>query len=75
MLTMTSYMDEEYASFPESIESLFYSYRITGEERFQEYAWEVFLAINETARTNVAFATVNNVNMPYGGSMSNALDS
>lgn len=69
------YQDEEWALFPESIESWFYAYRITGDTRWQEYAWEVFLAINTTARNDVAFAAVNNVNMPFGGSQSNELDS
>ncbi|KAF3768668.1 family 47 glycoside hydrolase [Cryphonectria parasitica EP155] len=69
------YGDEVYASFPESIESWFYAYRITGEQRWADYVWDAFLAINSTARNSVAFATVNNVNMPFGGSQSNNLDS
>ncbi|KAL9090305.1 MAG: hypothetical protein Q9165_005338 [Trypethelium subeluteriae] len=69
------YQDETWADFPESIESWFYAYRITGDPRWAEYVWEVFLAINETARNDVAFTHVNNVNMPFGGSQSNALDS
>lgn len=69
------YGDEEWASFPESIESWFYAYRITGEQRWADYVWETFLAINSTARNSVAFATVNNVNEPFGGSQSNSLDS
>lgn len=67
--------DEVYASFPESVESWFYAYRITGEARWAEYAWDMFLAINDTARNSVAFATVNNVDMPFGESQSDSLDS
>lgn len=67
--------DEGWSSFPEAIESWFYAYRITGEERWADYVWEVFLAINETARNDVAFASVGNANMPFGGSQSNSLDS
>ncbi|ROW01417.1 hypothetical protein VPNG_07624 [Cytospora leucostoma] len=67
--------DEEWAGFPESIESWFYAYRITGDQRWADYVWEAFLAINNTARNDVAFATVNNVNMPFGGSQSDSLDS
>ena len=69
------YQDEDWSNFPESIESWFYAYRITGDTRWQDYAWDVFLAINDTARNDVAFAAVNNVNMPFGGSQSNELDS
>jgi len=67
--------DENWSSRPEPIESIFYAHRITGDPIWQEYAWEIFLAINETARNDIAFATVNNVNMPFGGTMSNNLDS
>ncbi|KAK3676043.1 hypothetical protein LTR78_004235 [Recurvomyces mirabilis] len=67
--------DENWSSRPEPTESLFYAHRITGDARWAEYGWQVFQAINETARNPIAFATVNNVNMPFGGSMSNNLDS
>lgn len=67
--------NEEWASFPESLESWFYAYRITGDSRWADYAWDMFLAINDTARNSVAFATVDNVNMPFGESQSNSLDS
>ncbi|KAF4625741.1 hypothetical protein G7Y89_g12422 [Cudoniella acicularis] len=67
--------NEVYASFPESVESWFYAHRITGDPRWAEYGWDMFLALNETARNSVAFATVNNVGMPWGESQSNSLDS
>ncbi|KAK5741670.1 hypothetical protein LTR17_003876 [Elasticomyces elasticus] len=66
---------ENWASRPEPTESLYYAYRITGDQRWAEYAWQNFLAINETARNVNGFATINNVNMPFGGSMLNGLDS
>ncbi|KAF7188555.1 putative mannosyl-oligosaccharide alpha-1,2-mannosidase [Pseudocercospora fuligena] len=66
---------ENWFSRPEPIESLFYAHRITGDPRWAEYAWTVFKAMNTTSRTNIAWAAVNNVDMPYGGSMSDALDS
>ncbi|KAK5131655.1 hypothetical protein LTR08_000782 [Meristemomyces frigidus] len=66
---------ENYASRPETIESLFYAHRITGDPIWAEYAWEIFLAINDTMRNANGFATINNVNMPFGGSMTNGLDS
>lgn len=67
--------DEGYSSFPEPLESWFYANRITGDPRWADYAWDMFLALNETARNSVAFASVNNVDMPFGGSQSNSLDS
>ncbi|KAK5118847.1 hypothetical protein LTR62_000056 [Meristemomyces frigidus] len=67
--------DEGWSSRPEPTESLFYAHRITGDARWAEYGWQVFQAVNSTARNDIAFAAVNNVNMPFGGSMSNNLDS
>ncbi|PMD49056.1 glycoside hydrolase family 47 protein [Hyaloscypha variabilis F] len=67
--------DEVYASFPESLESWFYAHRITGDPRWAEYGWDMFLSINETARNSVAFATVNNVGMSWGESQGDSLDS
>jgi len=67
--------DEVYASFPESLESWFYAHRITGDPRWADYGWDMFLSLNETARNSVAFATVNNVGMPWGESQSDSLDS
>ncbi|TVY51972.1 putative mannosyl-oligosaccharide alpha-1,2-mannosidase 1B [Lachnellula cervina] len=67
--------DEVYASFPESVESWWYAYRITGDPRWAEYAWDMFLGLNKTARNSVAFATVNNVDMPFGESQGDSLDS
>lgn len=53
--------DENWESRPEEIESIFYAHRITGDPRWAEYNWQIFQAINNTARNSIAFATVNNV--------------
>jgi mannosyl-oligosaccharide alpha-1,2-mannosidase len=60
---------------PEEIESIFYAHRITGDPRWAEYNWQIFEAMENTAKNDVAYATVNNVNMPFGGSMNNNMDS
>lgn len=60
---------------PESIESIFYAWRITGDMRWRDYAWEIFQAVNTTARTSAAYAMVNNVTAPGGGGHSNVLES
>ncbi len=67
--------DENWEFRPEEIESIFYAHRITGDPRWAEYNWQIFEAIQNTAKNDIAYATVNNVNMPFGGSMSNNLDS
>lgn len=69
------YTDEMWEFRPEHIESVFYGHRITGDPRWAEYNWQIFQAIQSTAKNDIAYATVNNVNQPFGGSMSNNLDS
>lgn len=66
---------ENWFSRPEPLESVFYAYRLTGDQQWADANWKIFQAINTTARTPEAFAAVNNVDMPYGGAMSDNLDS
>ncbi|CAK1357021.1 unnamed protein product [Cercospora beticola] len=61
---------ENWFSRPEPLESVFYAYRITGDQKWADANWRIFQAINTTARTAEAFAAVNNVDMPYGKSFS-----
>lgn len=42
---------------PEHVESLFYGWRITRDQRYRDWAWAAFLAINQT-RTQFGFAPV-----------------
>ena len=35
---------------PEAIESLFIAFRLTGDERFRKYGWEIFQAIEAHCR-------------------------
>jgi mannosyl-oligosaccharide alpha-1,2-mannosidase len=53
---------------PEVIESYYYAYRITGDTKYQDWAWEAFLAINSTCATNSGYSNVGNVNVVGGGS-------
>jgi len=41
---------------PETLESLFYMYRVTGEQVYQDWSWEIFQAINKTTRVQFGFA-------------------
>jgi len=60
---------------PEPLESIFYAYRITGDPIWQDYAWEVFKAINETSANAVAYTEVENVDAPFGEQQLNNLES
>jgi mannosyl-oligosaccharide alpha-1,2-mannosidase len=53
--------DSRYILRPEAIESVFYLYRITGDPKWQEYAWEMFSAIERYTRTELANAAIEDV--------------
>ncbi|KAI9250621.1 glycoside hydrolase [Sporodiniella umbellata] len=53
--------DERYLLRPETLESLFILYRMTGEQRYQEYGWEIFRAIERWCKTESAFAAIEDV--------------
>ncbi|KAI8369276.1 glycoside hydrolase [Radiomyces spectabilis] len=48
-------IDSSYDLRPETLESVFYFYRITGDPKYQDIAWELFEAINEHTRTDAGF--------------------
>ncbi|KAI6250053.1 putative mannosyl-oligosaccharide alpha-1,2-mannosidase 1B [Erysiphe necator] len=52
---------------PEVIESFYYAYRATGDQKYQDWAWNAFKAINATCRTSSGFALLKDVNAPNGG--------
>jgi mannosyl-oligosaccharide alpha-1,2-mannosidase len=53
--------DGRYVLRPEAIESVFYMYRITGESKYQDIAWEMFQAIETHTRTTFANAAISDV--------------
>ena len=53
--------DSRYMLRPEAIESVFVLYRITGDKTLQNRAWKMFTSINAAAKTEIAFASVNDV--------------
>ena len=47
---------------PETVESLFVAYRLTGDEIYREYGWRIFQAIEKHAKVpSGGYATVLNV--------------
>lgn len=57
--------DKRYLLRPEAIESVFISYRITGENLWQEIAWEMFTAIRKHTETSYGNAQI--VDVMFGG--------
>ena len=65
----------QYILRPEVIESYYYAYQITHDPKYQDWAWDAFVAINATTRTGSGFTEINDVNAPAGGGFRNFQDS
>ncbi|KAJ2126927.1 Mannosyl-oligosaccharide 1 2-alpha-mannosidase mns2 [Coemansia sp. RSA 921] len=46
---------------PETVESLFVMYRITGDQKYQEWGWQIFESIEQYARVEHGYAALVNV--------------
>ncbi|KAJ1674112.1 hypothetical protein EV182_003939 [Spiromyces aspiralis] len=46
---------------PEVVESLFVLYRITGDELYRDWSWQIFLAIENYTKTPIAYSAYDNV--------------
>jgi mannosyl-oligosaccharide alpha-1,2-mannosidase len=57
----TSIDDPKYILRPEAIESVFYLYRISGDERLQDAAWDMFQAVSNHTQTIFANAAIKDV--------------
>ncbi|KAI7899530.1 glycosyl hydrolase family 47-domain-containing protein [Cokeromyces recurvatus] len=55
--------DKRYMLRPETIESLFILYRMTGDQKYQEYGWEIYKAIEKWCKTKSAYAAIRNVDV------------
>lgn len=57
----TRIIDPRYMLRPEAIESLFVLYRITGDHALQDKAWNMFQAISNATKTDIAYAGIKDV--------------
>jgi mannosyl-oligosaccharide alpha-1,2-mannosidase len=53
--------DPRYILRPEAIESVFMMYRITGEEKYQDAAWDMFTSIIQSSETELANAALSDI--------------
>lgn len=60
---------------PETMESYYYAYRATGDEKYQQWAWDAFLAINSTTRVGSGYSSISDVNAKGGGSFTDFQES
>jgi mannosyl-oligosaccharide alpha-1,2-mannosidase len=58
--------DSSYNLRPEVIESYYYAYRVTKDEKYRDWAWEAWEAINRAVRVNYGFAFLRDVNTLNG---------
>lgn len=52
----------DYVLRPEVLESVFYAWRMTGDERYQEFAWGAFQALNKYCKAPASYASILYVN-------------
>ena len=55
--------DRRYLLRPETIESLYVLWRVTGDEKWRERGYEIFTAIEKVAKTKYGYASVGDVGM------------
>ncbi|CAO3671367.1 unnamed protein product [Umbelopsis vinacea] len=61
-LTSIYISDGSYLLRPETVESLFVLYRITGDPKYQQFGWDIWQAIEEYCKTSSAYSAIRNVN-------------
>lgn len=49
---------------PETVESIFYLYRFTGDEKYRNYNWQIFKAINSSCRVDHGFTSISRLDLP-----------
>jgi mannosyl-oligosaccharide alpha-1,2-mannosidase len=54
-------LDPAYKGRPEYVESLFYAWRIMGEQRYREWAWEAFGALEKHCKAPFGYAQLKDV--------------
>ena len=60
---------------PETVESLFYLYRLTGEKKYRDYGWKIFLAFEKYTKLPFGYTSINNVRNPGNVGYRNKMES
>jgi mannosyl-oligosaccharide alpha-1,2-mannosidase len=60
---------------PEVLETWYYAYRATKNERYRDWIWAAFEAINRYCRTETGFSSITNVDAAEGGSKGDVQES
>lgn len=67
--------DSVYILRPEVLESFYYAYKVTGDQKYREWSWNGFVNINKTCKAGSGYAELLNVNAPDGGGFNDFQDS
>ncbi|RMZ92376.1 hypothetical protein DV736_g388, partial [Chaetothyriales sp. CBS 134916] len=59
----TDHGDNRYILRPETIESVFILYRVTGDRKYQDIAWKMWKAIDRATKTDIAYAALTDVRL------------
>ena len=59
----------------ETIESIFYAYRLTGNKTYQDWAWNAFQHITIATKAPFGFSSISNVMSQDGGNKTNIQES
>lgn len=60
-----------YVLRPETMESIYYAYRVTGDKKYQDLAWQGFNSITEKCRAGSGFSGLRDVTKADGGGFDN----
>jgi mannosyl-oligosaccharide alpha-1,2-mannosidase len=67
--------DSAYVLRPEVMESFYYAYRVTGDQKYRDWAWNAFLAITSNTRVGSGYSEIKDVNTAGGEGFPNVQDS
>ncbi|OAA35389.1 1,2-a-D-mannosidase [Metarhizium rileyi] len=56
---------------PETIESLYYAYRVTGDQKYQEMVWKAFTAVRDLCKAEYGYSGIRDVMRQDGGGQDN----
>ncbi|TKA79073.1 hypothetical protein B0A55_02506 [Friedmanniomyces simplex] len=65
----------EFKLRPEVIETWYYAYRATKDQKYKEWAWSAFQAINRVCKTASGFSAITDVNAVDGGKKLDQMES
>jgi mannosyl-oligosaccharide alpha-1,2-mannosidase len=68
-------LEQGYQLRPEVIESYYYAYRATGNTKYQDWAWDAFVAVNKTTRVGSGYSTIEDVMAKDGGGFADMMES